>query len=108
PAPDEEALPLSALGPAGALALRQIVERREVQVVGIGHGRTLAAAVQMMPAVSRPDLTFVSLLGSLTRSAATHPFDVITRLADRTGGAGYFMPAPFRCDSAEDREVFLK
>lgn len=104
----DEALPLSVLGPAGARILKQIIERRKVEVIGMGHGRTLAAAVQMLPAVSRPDMTFVSLLGSLTRSAATHPFDVITRLTDRTGGAGYFMPAPFRCDSAEDRAVFLK
>ncbi|MPZ12430.1 MAG: sugar-binding transcriptional regulator [Kiloniellaceae bacterium] len=108
PSPSDELLPLSVLGPAGALILKQIIEREEVRVVGLGHGRTLAAAVQMLPPVSRPEMTFVSLLGSLTRSAATHPFDVITRLADRTGGAGYFMPAPFRCDSEEDRAVFLK
>lgn len=104
----DDLLPLAALGPVGALILKQIIERPEVQMIGMGHGRTLAAAVQMLPQVSRPDMTFVSLLGSLTRSAATHPFDVITRLADRTGGAGYFMPAPFRCDSQEDRAVFLK
>ncbi|SMF21848.1 DNA-binding transcriptional regulator LsrR, DeoR family [Tistlia consotensis] len=108
PSLSDEPLPLAALGPAGAWTLKQILDRKEVTVVGMGHGRTLAAAVQMLPAVSRPDMTFVSLLGSLTRSAATHPFDVITRLSDRTGGSGYFMPAPFRCDSAEDRAVFLK
>jgi len=100
-------MPLDVLAPAGARLLQQVMERDDVKLIGMGHGRTLAAAVQAMPEINRPDLTFVSLLGSFTRSAATHPFDVIARLANRTGGEGYFMPAPFRCDSAEDKRLFL-
>ncbi|MGF1608326.1 MAG: sugar-binding transcriptional regulator [Kiloniellales bacterium] len=107
PSIDDDPLPLRVLGPAGAQALQQVLEREEITVIGVGHGRTLAAAVQALPWTSRPDLRFVALLGSLTRSAATNPFDVIARLADKSGGTGYYMPAPFRCDSEEDRAVFL-
>ena len=47
----------------------------------------------------------MSLLGSLTRRATANPFDVIYRFAERTGGAGYFLPAPFIVDSVDDAEV---
>jgi len=104
---DEEGLPLLALGAAGARVIAAIVERPETELVGFGHGRTLAAAVNALPLMPRRSLKLVSLLGSLTRAAATNPYDVIYRLADRTGGTGYYMPAPFFCDSIEDREVFL-
>ena len=47
-APDlgEDGLPLRALGVAGAGFLRREIERGEHRVIGLGHGRTLAAAVQ--------------------------------------------------------------
>lgn len=107
PSIDDDPLPLRVLGPAGAQVLQQVLGRKEITVIGVGHGRTLAAAVQALPWTSRPDMRFVALLGSLTRSAATNPFDVIARMADKSGGTGYYMPAPFRCDSEQDRTVFL-
>ena len=79
----------------------------EIGAVGFGHGRTLAAAVNGLPLLQRPGLKLVSLLGSLTRGAATNPYDVIFRLADRTGGTGYYVPAPFFCNSETDRAVFV-
>jgi len=49
-APDlgEEGLPLRALGLAGAGFLRREIERGEHPVIGLGHGRTLAAADHRM------------------------------------------------------------
>ena len=50
-APDlgEEGMPLRALGLAGASFLRREIERGEHGTIGLGHGRTLAAAVQELP-----------------------------------------------------------
>lgn len=108
-APDleETGLPLLALGAAGARVIAAVLERPGVDILGIGHGRTLAAAVNALPFLPRRPVKLVSLLGSLTRAAATNPYDVIYRLADRAGGTGYYMPAPFFCDSAADRDVLL-
>lgn len=103
----EDDLPLRALGNAGARLLQGALERPEIQVVGMGHGRTLASVVEHLPRIPRRRVRFVSLLGSLTRSAAANPFDVIHRLAERAGGEAYFMPAPFFCNSVADREVLL-
>lgn len=108
-APDlgEEGLPLRALGIAGAGFLRREIERGEDPVIGLGHGRTLAAAVHQMPRLEANGVRFVSLLGGLTRNYAANPHDVMHRLAEKTGAQSYVMPVPFFANSAEDREVLL-
>jgi DNA-binding transcriptional regulator LsrR (DeoR family) len=106
-APDlgEEGLPLKALGVVGARFLRTAIERGEDAVIGVGHGRTLAAVVEHLPRTPAGKVRFVSLLGGLTRKFAANPFDVIHRLAERTGAESYVMPVPFFANSAEDRSV---
>src|SRR6266699_1432966 len=93
-APDlgEGGLPLKALAIEGASFLRQILERGEDKVIGVGHGRTLAALVEQLPQTPARDVQFVSLLGGLTRKFAANPFDVIHRLAERTGAEAYLLP----------------
>jgi DNA-binding transcriptional regulator LsrR (DeoR family) len=108
-APDlgEEELPLRALGQAGAGFLRREIERGEDRVIGLGHGRTLAAAVHQLPRFDAGGVCFVSLLGGLTRNYAANPHDVMHRLAEKTGALAYVMPVPFFANSTEDREVLL-
>ena len=50
-------------------------------------------------------MRFVSLLGSLTRRSAANPYDVIAKLAERTGGECYFLPVPFIADSGQAADV---
>ncbi|WJH41528.1 sugar-binding transcriptional regulator [Aliirhizobium terrae] len=106
-APDlgEEGLPLRALGHAGAGYLKREIERGDNAVIGLGHGRTLSAAVQYMPRVNAKNLRFVSLLGGLTRNYGANPYDVMHRIAEKTGTQAYVMPVPFFANSGEDREV---
>jgi DNA-binding transcriptional regulator LsrR (DeoR family) len=103
---DEGALPLKALGLAGAAFLRSALERGEDAVIGVGHGRTLAAVVDHLPSTPA-NVRFVSFLGGLTRKFAANPFDVIHRLAERTGAEAYFMPVPAFANTAEDKAVLL-
>jgi len=93
------------VGAAGALYLHQYLEQHVKCSIGVGHGRTLAAVADALPKLARSKAQFVSILGSLTRRSTANPFDVIYRFAERTGGAGYFVPAPFFVDSVEDAEV---
>lgn len=108
-APDleEEGLPLRALGLAGASRLRRWLESGEEPMIGIGHGRTLAEAVRAMPRLTTTGLSFVSLLGGLTRNFSANPHDVMHMLAEKTGARAYVMPVPFFANSTEDREVLL-
>jgi DNA-binding transcriptional regulator LsrR (DeoR family) len=104
---DSEELPLEALGISGAQFLRREIERGEEKLIGVGHGRTLAACVEYLPRMSAGRVRFVSLLGGLTRKFSANPHDVIHRLAERTGAEAYVMPVPFFANTSEDRTVLL-
>lgn len=109
-APDlgESGLPLRALGTAGASFLRREIEHGAHGVMGLGHGRTLAAAVQQLPRIDPKGVRFVSLLGGLTRNYAANPYDVMHRLARQTSAQAYVMPVPFFANSVADRQVLLE
>jgi DNA-binding transcriptional regulator LsrR (DeoR family) len=101
-------LPLQTLSLAGSRFLRLAFENGEDKVIGFGHGRTLAACVNSLPKMMTRGVKLVSLLGGLTRRYSATPFDVIHRLAERTGAEAYVLPLPFYANSVEDRRVFLE
>lgn len=104
---DDGALPLRTLGMAGARYLRNVLDRAAHPIIGVGHGRTLAAAIDFLPSSPAPHVKFVSLLGGLTRRFAANPYDVIHRLSERTGSEAYLLPVPFFANSVEDKKVLL-
>jgi DNA-binding transcriptional regulator LsrR (DeoR family) len=104
---DDGPLPLRTLGTAGARYIRHALDRGQDKVIALGHGRTLAASIDFMPSVPSPGVKFVSLLGGLTRRFSANPFDVIQRLAEKTGADGYILPVPFFANSIADKKVLL-
>lgn len=104
---DDEPLPLRSLGVLGARYLRLACEKGEDAVIGLGHGRTLAACIAHLPRIDVRKVRFVSLLGGFTRRFAANPFDVINRIVERTGAEAYVLPVPFCLNSAEDRAVLM-
>lgn len=104
---NDEPLPIRALGVAGAAYLAREIEAGAGQVIGVGHGRTLAACVDLMARRPARGTRFVSLLGGLTRNLAANPHDTMHRLAEKTGAEAYVMPVPFFANTPEDREVML-
>ena len=105
--PEPGPIPLRALGASGANWLGHVLETRAHTVIGVSHGRTIAAMVEALRPCEAKDVVFVSLLGGLTRSLAANPFDVIHRLAQKTGAESYLMPAPLFVDTARDKELLL-
>ena len=108
-APDtaEEGLPVRALGMAGADYLRNVLKNHPDITIGMGHGRTLSAAIHQLRQIDAHQVRFVSLLGCLTRNYALNPHDVMHRIAEKTGAQAYMMPVPFIANSVEDKEVML-
>jgi DNA-binding transcriptional regulator LsrR (DeoR family) len=104
---DQDDLPLKALGIAGAQFLKREIDRGEKMLIGVGHGRTLAASVEYLTRTSAPHIRFVSLLGGLTRKFAANPHDVIHRLTERTGAQAFVMPLPFVANTVEDRDMMF-
>ncbi|MEL6234707.1 MAG: sugar-binding transcriptional regulator [Pseudomonadota bacterium] len=105
--PEPGPLPLRALGAIGGDWLGSVLDRGRHEVIGISHGRTLAAAVEAMRPREESRSAFVSLLGGLTRSLAANPYDVIHRLAQKSGAEAYLMPAPLFTDTAADKAMLL-
>ncbi len=101
-------LPLQTLGLCGANYLTRVLQEQKHALIGIGHGRTLASLVNMLPAIRAGDTRFVSLLGGLTRKYAANPYDVIHRLSDKCGAEAYMIPAPLFANSAQDKQVLVK
>ena len=108
-APDleEDGQPFRALGLAGSSYLRRQIENGRHHLIGLGHGRTLAAAVNQIPRRNVGELRFVSLMGSVTPDYSVNPDDVMHRIAERTGALAHIMPVPFFANTVEDREVLL-
>jgi DNA-binding transcriptional regulator LsrR (DeoR family) len=96
---------LRAVGTATAQFLRETFERGEHRIVGVGHGRTLSAAVDLMPRVPAPFVRLVCLLGGLPRRISTGPFDVIHRLAEKTGAEAFLLPVPMVANTPADGQV---
>ena len=108
-APDlnEEGIPLRALGIRGADFLYRLIGSQQYKLLGIGHGRTLAAAASHLRRIETSGIRFVSLIGGLARNYAANPHDVIHKLAEKTSAPAYMLPVPFAANTPEDREVLL-
>ncbi|MEH6725291.1 MAG: sugar-binding transcriptional regulator [Hyphomicrobiales bacterium] len=100
-------IPLGVLGVAGAKFLQREIFSGENDLIGLGHGRTLASCVSQLPKLDAQKTQFVSLLGGLNRNFSANPHDVMHRLAEKTGADAFVMPVPFFANSAEDREILL-
>ncbi len=92
---------------AGFLSRIGKTDSKKPITIGVGWGRTVAAMADALTGLRNPDLCFVSLMGSMTRTSATSPSDVCARLAQLTQGSAMFMPAPFLADSAADAQLIL-
>lgn len=104
---DQDPPVMQALAMAGAKFLKRQIDSGAQHLIGVGHGRTLAASIDHLPRVKAGGTRFVSLLGGLTRKFAANPHDVIHRLAEKTGAEAYVMPVPFFANSAEDRDILF-
>ncbi len=97
----------SALGRAAAPYLHDALNARKHKIIGVGHGRTLAATVDHLARDSFPGLTIVSVLGGVPRRIAANPFDVVQALAEKTTASAYLLPVPFFANTKQDRAVLL-
>ena len=101
-------MPLHALGVAAASFLHGEIENKRHRIIGVGHGRTLAAASQYLPARKASHVQFVALLGSLPSRLSAHPFEVVYTLTDRTGSSAHLITVPLYADDPADRAVLLR
>nr|WP_306268925.1 sugar-binding transcriptional regulator [Pararhizobium sp. IMCC3301] len=96
-----------AVGILAASYLTRVAGNDQRFTIGIGWGRTLSAMADNLAGLKNQNLTFVSLMGSVTHAIHTAPVDVCVRLAAQTGGRAMLMPAPFVADDAAACELIM-
>lgn len=96
------------LGMAGAAYLHAALEAGHHRIIGVGHGRTLAAVTGHLPARKADHVEFVALLGSLPSRFGAHPFEVVYTLADRTASLARLITVPLYANDSADRAVLLR
>ena len=87
--------------------LEGILWQKAPQIVALGTGRLLLETVREVSTMDRTDHKIVSVVGNLTRDGRASPYDVVMRLADRTGAQCYPLPLPVLTDTAEECAYFL-
>jgi len=78
-----------------------------IRSIGVGWGRTLRLSLRSIRGSSRPDLSVVSVLGSLTRGDGTNTFEIAYRFADLFDAQRYYLAAPVFASSHAFRETIL-
>ncbi|MEM7464659.1 MAG: sugar-binding transcriptional regulator [Pseudomonadota bacterium] len=76
-------------------------------VVGIGWGRTIKAAISQIPERQVARSVIVSLLGGLTRSSPLNPAGAAVELARRLNAECYVLPVPVFADEPEHQTAFM-
>lgn len=94
-------------GAGVAVALADILERRlsetAPQVIGLGTGRTLRAAVEAMPRIDCAQHKIVSLTGNIAPDGSTAFYNVLFTIADKVTAPTYPLPMPVIAASASER-----
>jgi DNA-binding transcriptional regulator LsrR (DeoR family) len=103
----DDAFARRAVGIVAAGFLTRIGRTEGPLTIGLGWGRTLAAMAAGLTGLRNTHLQFVSLMGTMSRTAQTSPFDVCVRLAALTQGSAVFLPAPFLTDTEADCQVIV-
>ena len=96
-----------AVGIVAADLLRERLQADDSSVIAVGFGRTIGDVPNYLVGISTPNAKFVSAMGSLTRSSAANPFEVVCHFAERTGGEGHLLPVPFIVDNVTDKQIFM-
>lgn len=108
--PSDPGHPDSTLGVADATAveIEKILASDTPVVMGIGTGRTLKAAVEMLPVMDCPQHKVVSLTGNIAPDGSAAFYNVIFSIADKIKAPSFPMPLPVIAASARERELLHK
>ncbi|MFB0975525.1 MAG: sugar-binding domain-containing protein, partial [Tolumonas sp.] len=86
----------------GAEVMMHYLRSEKALTVAVGSGRALRAAIDALPDMDRPQHTCVSLIGAIASDGSCTRYDVPLRMAEKTQGKYFILPAPMFADSNED------
>ncbi|MCB1494502.1 MAG: sugar-binding transcriptional regulator [Bauldia sp.] len=108
PADAESDSEVVGIAEAAAAFLEQKLATPEPTVIAVGTGRTLRAAVEQVPRMTRRQHKLVSLVGHISMEGAGSFYDVLARLSDLTQAPHFPMPLPVVVPSPEERDQLIR
>lgn len=90
---------------AGAAEIERWLSSEEPRTIAIGTGRTLKAAIAMLPRMECPQHKIVSLAGNIAPDGSASFYNVIFTLADTSKARSFPMALPVVASTAEEREM---
>lgn len=105
PADPTASAPVAGIAIGAAEYLATFLSQRSPLVLAFSTGRTLRAMADELPPMDCPQHRLVSLVGAVSREGQASSYDVVRRLAERTGAACFPMPTPVIAGSVEERRL---
>lgn len=99
----DSAIPCIGIGAAEHLAT--YLAQKSPLVLAFSTGRTLRAMVDELPPMSCPQHKLVSLVGAISRDGQASSYEVVMRLAERTGAQCFPMPTPVIASTVEEQRL---
>ncbi len=90
---------------AAAAEIERQLRAPDTSVIAIGTGRTLKAAIELLPAIEAPDKKIVSLTGNIAPDGSASFYSVIFTMADVVKARHFPMTMPVIATSAEERDL---
>lgn len=97
--------PSTGIAIAAAEHLVTYLARKEPLVIAFSTGRMLRAVGDEVPAMDCPQHKLVSLVGSISRDGQASSYEVVRRLAERTGAQCFPIPTPVIAGSVQERRL---
>lgn len=91
----------------GSAMMERYLADPSLRVMAVGFGRTLKAVVDEITEPRAPQLSIISLAGSVARDGSFNSYDVGLRLADKTSGKAFLQPMPIIANTADERDQWL-
>lgn len=105
--PSDPGHPDATLGVADAVAseIERLLGSAEPITIGVGTGRTLKAAVDVMSSMDCPAHKIVSLAGNIAPDGSAAFYNVIFSIADKVNAPSFPLPLPVIAATAQERSL---
>jgi DNA-binding transcriptional regulator LsrR (DeoR family) len=97
--------PIASIAAGAAEYLSTFLAQKSPLVIAFSTGRTLRAMVEEVPVTACPQHKIISLVGAITRDGLASSYEVVMKLAERTGAQCFPMPTPVIASSVEERRL---
>lgn len=96
---------ITGVAEAASSEIERWLRREEPVIMAVGTGRTLKAAVEMLPRMECPQHKVVSLTGNIAPDGSAAYYNVVFTMSDSVNVRSFPMPLPVIASSSGEREM---